>query len=119
MRSLTVVNPFDLQIGKQYLIEHIGPSHHSHPKCKGIFTGNILPECQYQCILSKFNNIQERRMVLKTDYEYKLQDCFYRYYEADALDRAYITHALRIITGDPDFQFDLPTTKNDTDTMRL
>jgi hypothetical protein len=108
MRALKFVNPLDLQIGKQYLIEHIGPSHHSYPKCKGVFIGNVLPECEYQCILSKFNNIQERTPpLLKPDYEYKLQDCFYRYYEADALVRAYTTHVLCTITGDPDFQFEL------------
>lgn len=111
MRPLTIVNPLDLQIDKQYLIEHIGPNHHSHPRCKGVFTGNILPECKYQCILSKFNKIQERRMSLKPDFEYKLQDCFYKYYKADAVTRAYTTHVLRTITGDPDFQFDLSTTK--------
>ena len=108
MRALKIVNPLDLQIGKQYLIEHVGPSHHSYPKCKGVFIGNVLPECEYQCILSKFNNIQERMPpLLKPDYEYKLQDCFYRYYEADALVRAYTTHVLCTITGDPDFQFEL------------
>lgn len=112
MRPLTVVPPLDLQVGKQYLIEHIGPSHHSYPKCKGVFIGNILPECEYQCILSKFNNIRERTPLTRNpDYEYKLQDCFYRYYEADALVYAYTTHVLCTITGDLDFQFDLPTTK--------
>ena len=107
MKPLTVVHPLDLQIGKQYLIEHIGPSHHTHPKCKGKFIGNILPECEYQCILSKFNNIQDSMLpLIKPDFEYKLQDCFYKYYEADALTRAYTMHLLRTITGDPDFYFD-------------
>jgi hypothetical protein len=112
MRPLTVVHPFDLQLGKQYLIEHIGPSYHSHPRCKGVFAGNILPECEYQCILSKFNNIQESMPLTRNpEYEYKLQDCFYKYYKADAVTQAYTTHVLRTITGDPDFQFDLSTTK--------
>ena len=113
MRPLTVVNPLDLQVGEKYLIEYIGEHKHSKPRCKGVFTGNILPECEYQCILSKFNNIQERTPLTRKqpDYEYKLQDCFYRYYKADALVRAYTTHVLCEITGDPDFQFDLPTTK--------
>lgn len=111
MRPLQIVHPFDLEIGKQYLIEHIGPSDHTHPRCKGIFIGNILPECQYQCIQSKFNNIQDNAIPnIKPHYVYKLQDCFYRYYEADAVAKAYTTHVLRTITGDPDFQFDLPTT---------
>ena len=114
MRPLTVVSPLDLQLGEQYLIEYIGEHKHSKPRCKGVFTGNIMPECEYQCILSKFNNIHDNIreiMPLKPDYEYKLQDCFYRYYKADALVRAYTTHVLCEITGDPDFRFDLPTTK--------
>ena len=36
--------------------------------------------------------------------ELTLQDVYY--YEADAVERAYITKALRVITGDPDFIFD-------------
>jgi hypothetical protein len=111
MRPLTVVNPLDLQVGEKYLIEYIGEHEHSKPRCKGVFTGNILPECEYQCILSKFNNLQDSGPPLKPDYEYKLQDCFYKYYKADALTRAYTTHVLRTITGDPDFQFVLPVTK--------
>jgi hypothetical protein len=114
MRPLTVVSPLDLQVGEQYLIEYIGEHKHSKPRCKGVFTGNIMPECEYQCILSNFTNIHDNIreiMPLKPDYEYKLQDCFYRYYKADALVRAYTRHVLCEITGDPDFQFDLPTTK--------
>lgn len=108
IRPLTVVHPNDLQVGKQYLIEHIGPSYHSHPKCKGIFTGNILPKNKYQCILSKFNNIQNNMLPsIKSDFEYKLQDCFYKYYEANAVTRAYTIHVLRKITGDPDFDFNV------------
>jgi len=38
--------------------------------------------------------------------ELTLQDCYWNYYEADAIERAYITQALRAITGDPDFIFD-------------
>ena len=110
MRQLAVVSPLDLQVGEEYLIEYIGEHKHSKPRCRGVFVRNIMPECEYQCILSKFNNIREI-MPLKPDYEYKLQDCFYKYYKADALTRAYTTHVLRTITGDPDFQFDLPATK--------
>jgi hypothetical protein len=105
MKPLKVVHPLDLQIGKQYLIEYIGPSFHSYPRCKGTFTGNIIPEYDYQCILSKFNKIQDNvwRRSLKPEFEYKLQECFYKYYEADALMRAYTRHVLCNITGDPDF----------------
>ena len=35
-----------------------------------------------------------------------LPDFYWNYYEADAIERAYITQALRAITGDPDFMFD-------------
>jgi len=35
-----------------------------------------------------------------------LQDNYWNYYEADAVERAYITQALREITGDPEFIFD-------------
>jgi hypothetical protein len=112
MRPLQIVHPLDLQVGEKYLIEYVGQHKHSHPRCKATFVGNILPKHEYQCILSKFNNIQDKMLpLLKPDYEYKLQDCFYRYYKADAVAMAYTTHVLRIITGDPDFQFELPATK--------
>ena len=108
MKPLTAVDPRDLQIGNQYLIEHVGPSFHSYPRCKATFIGNIMPECEYQCILSKFNKIQDNmlRSPIKPDFEYKLQDCYYKYYKADAVTRAYTRHVLRSITGDPDFDFE-------------
>jgi hypothetical protein len=106
MKPLTVVHPLDLKVGTQYLIEYVGPSFHTHPRCKGTFIGNIMPECEYQCIVSKFNNIRDNALrLIKNDFEYKLQDCFYKYYEADALTRAYTRHVLCNITGDPDFYF--------------
>lgn len=104
---LTVVNPIDLQVGERYLIEYVGEHYHSHPRCKGVFVGNIMPECHYQCIQSKFNNICDNMVPnIKPDFEYKLQDCFYKYYKADAVTRAYIRHVLRSITGDPDFEYE-------------
>ena len=33
----------------------------------------------------------------------RLQDTYLNYYEADAVERAFTTHVLRQITGDPDF----------------
>ena len=105
MRPLTVVSPLDLQVGEKYLIEYVGENH-SHPRCKATFVGNILPTCEYQCILSKFTNIQDNMVPnISPDFEYKLQDCFYKYYKADALTRAYTRHVLCMITGDPDFNF--------------
>ena len=43
--------------------------------------------------------------TISPDFEYKLQDCFYKYYKADAFTRAYTRHVLCMITGDPDFDF--------------
>ncbi len=104
MRPLTVVSPIDLQVGEEYLIEYVGQHQHSHPRCKATFIGNIMPQCQYQCILSKFNNIRDN-MIYKHDFEYNLQDCFYKYYKADAVAQAYTRHVLCMITGDPDFEY--------------
>jgi hypothetical protein len=36
----------------------------------------------------------------------KLQDCFYNYYEANAVTLVYTRHVLRQITGDENFTFD-------------
>jgi hypothetical protein len=35
-----------------------------------------------------------------------LQDTYWNYYKADAVERAYINHVLREITGDPAFVHD-------------
>jgi hypothetical protein len=35
----------------------------------------------------------------------RLQDAYWNYYEADAVQRAHIDHVLREITGDPSFMF--------------
>lgn len=105
MRPLTIVSPLDLQIGEQYLIEYVGPHKHSYPRCKATFIGNIMPECEHQCIISKFNNIHDNMIRCKPDFEYTLQDCFHKYYKADAVTQAYTRHVLCMITGDPDFDF--------------
>ena len=106
LRPFTVVTPLDLQVGQQYLIEYVGEHQHSHPRCKATFIGNILPTCEYQCILSKFTTIQDNMLpTISSEFEYTLQDCFYKYYKADALTRAYTRHVLRMITGDPDFDY--------------
>ena len=107
MKPLTIVSPLDLQVGEKYLIEYVGQHYHSHPRCKATFVGNIMPESQYQCIQSKFNDICDNMVPnVKPDFEYKLQDCFYKYYKADAVTRVYIRHVLRTITGDPDFEYE-------------
>lgn len=107
MRPLTLVEPRDLQIGKQYLIEYIGPKQNSFPKYKGTFVSNIVGFC----ILSRFNKlIDKMNPCIRPEQEYSLQDCLHRYYEADAVALAYTTHVLRAITGDPDFVYN--PTKN-------
>ncbi len=102
MRPLVEVLPINLVSGKQYLIEHIGPNPVSLPKFKGTFIENKLPKTWYECTLSKFHKIidghgDHPQMI------YNLQDCFYRYYEADAVPRYYVNKVLQHITGDPDF----------------
>ncbi len=46
----------------------------------------------------KNSRIKKTRGFL--DCTYKLQDCFYKYYEANALHIAYTRHVLRNITGE-------------------
>ena len=103
MIPLKKIDARDLLVGKQYLIEYTGTSPNSNPRFKGTFVGNILPDCEYGCILSKFTNVLRWGNVSYMDL--RLQDCFYVYYEADALKRAYTTHVLQQITGDDNFIF--------------
>ena len=115
MRPLTLVDPRDLQVGRQYLIEYIGPKQNSFPKYKGTFVSNIVGFC----ILSRFNKlIDKMNPTIPPEQEYSLQDCLHRYYEADALALAYTTHVLRSITGDPDFIYNPMPTKTTTPTPK-
>ena len=102
---LKKIDARNLEYGKQYLIEYTGQHVVSNPKFKGTFIGNILPECEYQCILSKFTNVIDKGNV-SISIDLKLQDCFYSYYETGALKRAYTRHILQQITGDNNFTFD-------------
>ena len=101
MIPLKKIDARDLCVGKQYLIEYAGSHVVSNPRFKGYFIGNILPECEYQCILSKFTNILQKENVSIPDL--KLQDCFYNYYETGALYRAATILLLKRITGDENF----------------
>lgn len=103
MKPLKKIGVLDLTPGKQYLIEYTGTSPNSNPRFKGTFVGNILPDCEYGCTLSKFTNVVRRGNASYIDL--RLQDCFYVYYEADALKRAYTAHILQQITGDDNFIF--------------
>jgi hypothetical protein len=103
MIPLKKIDARDLCVGKQYLIEYAGSHVVSNPRIKGTFIGNILPECEYQCTLSKFTDVLQQGNASYPDL--KLQDCFYNYYEADALTRAYTRHVLQKITGDGNFTY--------------
>lgn len=104
MRPLTEVSPLNLVSGKQYLIEYNGPSGPvSHPKCKGAFVKNRLPDAPYKCIITHFSDIVYDTFI-SPQFELTLQDCYYKYYEADAIPRYYTNKVLQHIIGDPNFQ---------------
>lgn len=106
MRPLQQVDPLNLVSGKQYLIEYNGPSGPvSYPKCKGTFVKNRLPDAPYKCIMTHFRDIVYDTK-LSSQFELTLQDCYYKYYEADAVPRYYTNKVLQHITGDPDFCFE-------------
>lgn len=103
MRPLRLVLPTDLQPGKMYLIQEKRPKF-AHLNSKGVFVKNDYPDSPHQCTMSHFTNVQANNNQHYIDL--RLQDVYWNYYEADAVQRAYITEALRTITGDPDFIFD-------------
>ena len=93
----------DLQPGKTYLIQEKRPEY-QHMKFKGTFVKNDYPPQPYYTTMTHFTNVIGRRNTSQRDV--RLQEAYWNYYEADAVERAYITQALRSITGDPDFIFD-------------
>ena len=101
MRPLQLVNPIDLKPGKMYLIREKRPEF-EHLKSKGTFVENVLPNSPHQCIMSHFTNVVACPNNQKFP-DLRLQDSYWDYYEADAVERAFTTHVLRQITGDPDF----------------
>ena len=104
MRPLRLVLPTNLQPGKMYLIREKRPEY-AHLNSKGVFVKNDYPPSPYYCTMSHFTNVQSNNNA-DVSIDLRLQDVYWNYYEADAVERAYITEALRIITGDPDFIFD-------------
>jgi hypothetical protein len=100
MRPLKLVSPIDLQSGKTYLIESNRPEF-KHLNCKGTFVKNQYPEHAFQCTITHFANVVAAGNAPYPDL--RLQDAYWNYYEADAVQRAYIDHVLREITGDPSF----------------
>ncbi len=103
MRPLRLVDPKDLIPGKMYLIREKRPEY-AHLNSKGVFVKNDYPSSPHQCTMSHFTNVIVSDNPKRRDL--RLQDAYWNYYEADAVQRAYITQALRVITGDPDFLFD-------------
>ena len=103
MRPLRLVPPTNLIPGKMYLIREKRPEF-AHLNSKGIFVKNEYPSSPYQCTMTHFTNVQSNNNTNHIDL--RLQDVYWNYYEADAVERAYITQALRVITGDPNFIFD-------------
>jgi hypothetical protein len=86
-----------------YLIREKRPEY-AHLNSKGVFVKNDYPLSVHQCTMSHFTNVS---VINNPHYvNLRLQDAYWNYYEADAVERAYITEALRSITGDPDFLFD-------------
>ena len=102
MRPLQLVHAADLQPGKTYLIQEKRPEY-KHLNSKGTFVKNQYPEHAYQCTMTHFTNVVAAGNKRCPDM--CLQDTYWTYYEADAVQRAYIDHVLREITGDPSFMF--------------
>ena len=103
MRPLRLVPPTDLKPGKMYLIRE-KRTEYAHLNSKGVFVKNDYPSLPHQCTMSHFRNVEFSGNIQRNIL--RLQDVYWNYYEADAVERAYITEALRSITGDPDFIFD-------------
>jgi hypothetical protein len=103
MRPLQLVDPRNLIPGKIYLIREKRPEY-THLRSKGTFVKNVLPNSLYQCIMSHFTNVIAYPNN-QTIPDLTLQDTYWNYYEADAVERAFTTHVLRHITGDPDFSY--------------
>ena len=103
MRPLRLVSPTDLIPGKMYLIREKRPEY-AHLNSKGVFVKNDYPRSKYYCTISHFTNTKIANTSRYVDLS--LQDTYWNYYEADAVERAYTTQVLRNITGDPDFIFD-------------
>jgi len=103
MRPLQRVDPTELKSGRMYLIEETRHKYR-HLKCKGTFVKNRYPTQPYMCTMSHFTNVvvQNNKSI---PYDLQLQDKYWNYYEADAVERATINHVLRQITGDPDFTY--------------
>jgi hypothetical protein len=76
----------------------------AYMKYKGTFVKNKYPEDPFQCTMTHFTNLVT--LGNRPYFDLHLQHCYWNYYTADAIERSYITQALRNITGDTNFIFD-------------
>lgn len=102
MRPLQLVDPTELKPGRIYLIQE-KRQEYQHLNCKGTFVQNQYPTRPYMCTITHFTNVVAQNN--KSIHDINLQDTYWNYYEADAVERATINHVLRQITGDPDFTY--------------
>jgi hypothetical protein len=102
MRPLQLINPVDRVPGQTYLIQEKRPEY-AHQKFKGMFIKNDYPQHPFQCTLTRFTNVICAGNKKRSDL--RIQDTYWNYYEADAVERAFTTHVLRQITGDSDFSY--------------
>jgi len=103
IRPLHLVHSSELIPGKKYLIREKRPEF-AHLNCKGVFVRNEAPLGSNFCTISHFTNTQAFNSANYIDLG--LQDYYWNYYEADAIERSYVAQVLRIITGDPNFIFE-------------
>jgi hypothetical protein len=100
MRPLKLVKPVDLIPGRKYLIQEKRPEY-AHQKFKGTFVKNDYPRSPVYCTISHFTNV-----ICVSNYSTSnlgLQDIYWNYYEADAVEIAYTNMILRDIIGDTSF----------------
>jgi len=100
MRPLRLVDPKNLVPGRMYLIQE-KRKEYAHLRNKGRFVKNEYPPSPVYCTMTHFTDVICNFNHSRPDL--RLQEPYWNYYEADAVEHAYITHVLRTITGDPDF----------------
>jgi hypothetical protein len=100
MRHLKLVKPIDLQPGRTYLIQE-KRSEYAHLKFKGTFVKNDYPKSPVHCTITHFTNVTCIGNYSSSDLG--LQDIYWNYYEADAVEIAYTNMILRDIIGDASF----------------
>ena len=100
VRPLKLVKPIDLIPGRTYLIQEKRPEY-AHQKFKGTFVKNDYPKSPVHCTITHFTNVICRGNHSISDIG--LQDIYWNYYEADAVEIAYTNMILRDIIGDTSF----------------